>query len=237
MSTPMLLAADGLVRRFGSVIAVDGVDLRVAAGERHALIGPNGAGKTTVLNLLGGADRPSVGWIWFDGRDITRLGPARRARLGVGRTHQRPAVWPTLTVRENVALGAWWQTRGRRRAAVRDWLDRLDLTSLAATTAGTLSHGQCRRLELAMALAGQPRLLLLDEPTAGLHGDEVRRLGALLSELPRTVAVVMVEHHLDLVYSFADTITVLRDGRVAAYGAPADIRLWHAAGLDVEAVR
>jgi branched-chain amino acid transport system ATP-binding protein len=233
----MLLAAEGLVRRFGSITAVDGVDLRVAAGERHALIGPNGAGKTTVLNLLGGADRPDVGWIWFDGRDISRLGPARRARIGVGRTHQRPAVWPTLTVRENVAVGAWWQTRGRRRAAVGVWLERLDLSAIAAVPAGALSHGQRRHLELAMALAGQPRLLLLDEPTAGLHGDEVRRLGALLTSLPRTMAVVMVEHHLDLVYSFADTITVLRDGHVAAYGAPADIRLWHAAGLDVEAVR
>jgi branched-chain amino acid transport system ATP-binding protein len=237
MTTPLLLAADGLVRRFGSLTAVDGVDLRVTAGERHALIGPNGAGKTTVLNLLGGADRPTVGWIWFDGRDITGLGPARRARLGIGRTHQRPAVWPTLTVRENVAVGAWWQTRGRRRAAVQDWLERLDLAAHASTQAGTLSHGQRRHLELAMALAGEPRLLLLDEPTAGLPGDEVRRLGALLASLPRTIAVVLVEHHLDLVYSFADTITVLREGRVAAYGAPADIRLWHAAGLDVEAVR
>jgi branched-chain amino acid transport system ATP-binding protein len=237
MTTPMLLAADGLVRRFGSVAAVDGFDLRVAAGERHALIGPNGAGKTTVLNLLGGADRPNAGWIWFDGRDITRLGPARRARLGIGRTHQRPAVWPSLTVRENVAIGAWWQTRGHRRAAVREWLERLDLAAHASTPAGTLSHGQRRHLELAMALAGEPQLLLLDEPTAGLHGEEVRRLGALLASLPRAVSVVLVEHHLDLVYSFADTITVLREGRVAAYGAPADIRLWHAAGLDVEAVR
>jgi branched-chain amino acid transport system ATP-binding protein len=237
MTKPMLLAADGLVRRFGSVTAVDGFDLRLAVGERHALIGPNGAGKTTVLNLLGGADRPTVGWIWFHGRDITGLGPARRARLGIGRTHQRPAVWPTLSVRENVAVGAWWQTHGRRREAVQTWLERLDLAAIAFTPAGELSHGQRRHLELAMALAGQPRLLLLDEPTAGLHGDEVRRLGALLTNLPRTIAVVLVEHHLDLVYAFADTITVLRDGQVAASGAPADIRLWGAAGIDVEAVR
>jgi branched-chain amino acid transport system ATP-binding protein len=218
MTARMLLAADGLVRRYGSLTAVDGFDLRVTAGERHALIGPNGAGKTTVLNLLGGATRPQVGRIWFDGRDITRLGPARRARLGIGRTHQRPAVWPSLTARENIAVAARPTVRHHRRRHAQEWLDRLDLAAHADTRAASLSHGQCRLLELAMALAGEPRLLLLDEPTAGLHGAEVARLGGLLAALPRTISVVLVEHHLDLVYAYADSITKLHDGRVEAVG-------------------
>jgi len=215
-----LLAVEGLCRRYGSLVAVDGVDLRLGAGERHALIGPNGAGKTTLLDLVSGTIRPTGGRIRFDGHDVTRLGPARRARLGIGRTHQRPAAWATLTALENVAVAAWRHVGGFRRAAAREWLDRLDLAGAADVPAARLSHGQRRQLEIAMALAGRPRLLLLDEPAAGLSDVELDRLGRVLADLPRAVAVLLVEHRLDLVQAFAGTVTALRDGRVEASGSP-----------------
>jgi branched-chain amino acid transport system ATP-binding protein len=231
-----LLNAKALCRRYGSLTAVDRVDLRIAVGERRALIGPNGAGKTTLLDLVGGASRPDSGRIRFDGRDITRLGPARRARLGIGRIHQRPAVWPSLTALENVMVAAWRHAGGFRRvwspgrfetrlrqpgAAL---LDQLGLSADATTLAAHLSHGQRRQLEIAMALAGQPRLLLLDEPAAGLSSADVHRLVALLANLPRTVSLLLVEHRLDLVYALADAVTVLRDGRHVASGTPEEIR-------------
>ncbi|ROT28310.1 ABC transporter ATP-binding protein [Micromonospora sp. HM5-17] len=233
---PALLTATAVTRRYGSLTAVDAVDLRVVEGERHALIGPNGAGKTTLLDLVGGATRVDDGRIDFAGRDVTRLGPARRARLGIGRIHQRPAVWSSLTVRENVEVAAWRRVGGLRRVAtpgrfrrrLREpalaLLDRVGLADLATSTAAHLSHGQRRLLEIAMALANQPRLLLLDEPAAGLSGVEVQRLAALLAGLPREVSVLLVEHRLDLVYALADTVTVLYDGRRVASGGPAEIR-------------
>ncbi|GIG91249.1 ABC transporter ATP-binding protein [Plantactinospora endophytica] len=231
-----LLSAEAVVRRYGSLVAVDRVDLRIADGERHALIGPNGAGKTTLLDLIGGATRVDGGRIRFDGRDVTRLGPARRARIGIGRIHQRPAVWPSLTALENVVVAGWQQVGGfrgvRSRARFRSrlaepaaaLLEQVGLVDTASTTAAHLSHGQRRQLEIAMALAGRPRLLLLDEPAAGLSGVEVRRLAGLLAELPREVSVLLVEHRLDLVYALADTVTVLHDGRLVASGEPDEIR-------------
>ena len=231
-----LLVADALCRRYGSLAAVDRIDLRVTDGERHALIGPNGAGKTTLLDLIGGATRADSGRIRFAGRDITRLGPARRARLGIGRIHQRPAVWSSLSALDNVVVAGWKQaggfrsacTPGRFRSRVKApgaaLLDQVGLSGIASTAAAHLSHGQRRQLEIAMALAGRPRLLLLDEPAAGLSSVEVHRLAELLSELPRTVSVLLVEHRLDLVYALADTVTVLHDGRRVATGEPAEIR-------------
>ncbi|AVT35622.1 ABC transporter ATP-binding protein [Plantactinospora sp. BB1] len=231
-----LLTAEAVVRRYGSLVAVDRVDLRVADGERHALIGPNGAGKTTLLDLIGGATRVDGGRIHFDGRDITRLGPARRARIGIGRIHQRPAVWPSLTAVENVVVAGWHQAGGFRGVRTRDrfrrrlreptmaLLDRVGLAGTASSTAAHLSHGQRRQLEIAMALAGRPRLLLLDEPAAGLSNVEVHRLAELLAGLPRDVSVLLVEHRLDLVYALADTVTVLHDGRLVASGEPDEIR-------------
>ncbi|MFB9237914.1 ABC transporter ATP-binding protein [Plantactinospora siamensis] len=230
-----LLAAEGLSRRYGSLTVVDRVDLRIADGQRHALIGPNGAGKSTLLDLIGGAQRPDGGRIRFAGVDVTATGPAPRARLGIGRIHQRPAVWPSLSVLDNVAVaalphagrGSWWPGRyGRRvRRPAAELLDRLGLAEHAARPAGHLSHGQRRQLEIAMALAGRPRLLLLDEPAAGLSASDTQRLVGLIAELPRTVAVLLVEHRLDLVYSLTDVVTVLRDGRVLASGPPAEIRV------------
>ncbi|MFC6015879.1 ABC transporter ATP-binding protein [Plantactinospora solaniradicis] len=231
-----LLTAEAVTRRYGSLVAVNRVDLRVGDGERHALIGPNGAGKTTLLDLIGGASRVDEGRIVFAGRDVTRLGPARRARSGIGRIHQRPAVWPSLTVLENVVVAGWRQaggfrgmgTRGRFRRRLREpateLLDRVGLAGSAPTTAAHLSHGERRQLEIAMALAGRPRLLLLDEPAAGLSGVEVHRLVELLAALPREMSVLLVEHRLDLVYALADTVTVLHDGRLVASGVPDEIR-------------
>ncbi|MEV1328059.1 ABC transporter ATP-binding protein [Micromonospora costi] len=230
-----LLAACGITVRYGSLAALDGVDLRVDPGQRHALIGPNGAGKTTLLNVIAGATRPRTGRILLAGRDVTRRGPAARARRGIGRIHQRPAVWATLTVAENVEVAALphavrpgrWRPGGTRAAARRTadtLLARVGLADLAGRAAGQLAHGQRRQLEIAMALAGRPRLLLLDEPAAGLSATEVGRLVEFLRDLPRAVAVLLVEHRLDLVYALCDTVTVLRDGRPLAAGTPSEIR-------------
>ncbi|QLQ34980.1 ABC transporter ATP-binding protein [Micromonospora robiginosa] len=230
-----LLAAEAVTVRYGSLTALDAVDLHVPLGQRHALIGPNGAGKTTLLDVVAGATRPAGGRIRLAGRDVTRLGPAARARRGVARIHQRPAVWDSLTVRENVLVAALpraeragrWHPTARRRAAGRTaeaLLDRVGLAALTATTAGQLAHGQRRQLEIAVALAGRPRLLLLDEPAAGLSAVEVGWLADFLRGLPRAVAVLLVEHRLDLVYALCDTVTVLRDGRTLATGSPAEIR-------------
>jgi branched-chain amino acid transport system ATP-binding protein len=230
-----LLEVEELCRRFGSLVAVDRVDLRLPAGERHAIIGPNGAGKTTLLDLVAGATRPDSGRIRLGGRDTTRLSPARRARLGIGRIHQRPAVWSSLTALDNVVVAGWchaggWRTAcqpGRFRELIHgpatDLLDRLGLAGTAGVPAGYLSHGQRRQLEIAMALAGGPRLLLLDEPAAGLSTAELDRLRSLLAQLPETVTLLLVEHRLDLVYALADTVTVLCDGRLVATGPPEEI--------------
>jgi branched-chain amino acid transport system ATP-binding protein len=238
-----LLVVEGIGRRYGDLTALDGVDLRMGAGARHALIGPNGAGKTTLLNLVAGALRPTAGRIHFAGRDVTGLAPARRARLGIGRTHQHPAVWSTLSAVDNVLVagrrpwgrlrqggranargGARDRARDRARDKARDLLASVGLSAVAETRAGALSHGQRRQLELAMALAGEPRLLLLDEPAAGLAPPEVELLAGLLAALPDSVAVLLVEHHLDLVYGFAGQVTVLHSGRHVHTGTVPEIR-------------
>ncbi|MEV0129462.1 ABC transporter ATP-binding protein [Dactylosporangium sp. NPDC050688] len=222
-----LLQVDGLGRRYGDLAALDGVHLRVAPGDRLGLIGPNGAGKSTLLNLIAGSLRPTAGRIRFDGRDVTRLGPARRARLGVGRTHQHPAVWSSLPALDNVLVAGrrpWGRLRAGGRERARELLAEVGLAGVERTAAGALSHGQRRQLELAMALAGEPRLLLLDEPAAGLAPPEVELLASLLAALPRTVAILLVEHHLDLVYGFADRITVLHSGRHVHTGTVPETR-------------
>ncbi|SCL45225.1 amino acid/amide ABC transporter ATP-binding protein 1, HAAT family [Micromonospora citrea] len=230
-----LLSARGVTVRYGSLAALDGVDLRVDHGQRHALIGPNGAGKTTLLDVLGGATRADGGRVHLAGRDVTRLGPAARARRGIGRIHQRPATWSSLTATENVVVAALphavrpgrWRPGAKRAAAERTagvMLERLGLRDVGGVPAGRLAHGQRRQLEIAMALAGRPRLLLLDEPAAGLSAVEVGGLVEFLRNLPRAVAVLLVEHRLDLVYALCDRVTVLRDGRTVATGTPAEIR-------------
>ncbi len=228
----VLLSATGLRRAYGRLAAVDGVNLRIAAGARHALIGPNGAGKTTLLHLLAGTLRPASGSIRFAGRDITRTGPARRARLGIGRSLQTPALFGSLSTLDNVVLAAWrhtgasaWAPARYRQLASRslDRLESLGLADHARQPAGTLPHGRRRLLDIALALAGDPKLLLLDEPTAGLEDADLQPLVAVLSGLPPETAVVFVEHNLDLVAAVAAEVTVLHQGRILAAGSPADI--------------
>jgi len=224
-----LLSVTGLTCRFGRLVALDRVDLELPAGERRAVIGPNGAGKTTLVNVVTGVVRPSRGRVILAGRDVTATGPARRARSGVSRTFQTPALAGSLSALDNVILGfgpAGGRGRpGRRLRALRalHLLDQLGLGTLAGVPAGQLGHGQRRLLEIAVALAGQPRLLLLDEPAAGLTEADLPHLLAVLGRLPEQVTVLLVEHHLDLVTAVADTVTVLHHGRVLATDKPSVI--------------
>ncbi|MDH6132024.1 branched-chain amino acid transport system ATP-binding protein [Kitasatospora sp. MAA4] len=229
----MSLTLSEVTCRYGQLTAVDRVDLMVRDGERHAVIGPNGAGKSTLLALIAGTVRPSTGRVLLDGRNLGATGPARRARAGIARTFQQPAVAASLTALDNVALAAWpradlrgfWRPSRYRalRAGALDWLDRVGAADLADRPAGQLSHGQRRLVELAAALAGRPRLLLLDEPAAGLTDTESARLIAVLAGLPAEVAVVLVEHDLAFVGALAGRITVLHEGRVLAHGTPAAV--------------
>jgi branched-chain amino acid transport system ATP-binding protein len=230
------LAIDTVHLSYGCLPAVDGVSLTVPVGGRHAIIGPNGAGKTTLLNIVAGLIHPDHGAVRLDGQDITRHGPAWRSRAGVGRIHQRPAVWGSLTAMENVVVAGWRQhggfraipTRSRYRTNLTEpaarSLAQIDLMDSAGVPAGSLSHGQRRRLEIAMALAGNPRLLLLDEPAAGLSPAEVDRLADVLRGLPPDVSVLLIEHHLELVNALADTVTMMKDGRVVVTGTPAEVQ-------------
>jgi branched-chain amino acid transport system ATP-binding protein len=229
-----LLSISRATRCYGNLTALDQIDLDLPEGARHALIGPNGAGKTTLLHLIAGTIRPTSGRIRFAGRDITRLDPARRARLGIARTFQTPAVCASLSALDNLVLGgwtratgrraAWWPARYRQLAARgRELLDRLGLADLAGQPAGSLSHGQRRLLEIGTALAARPRLLLLDEPAAGLTAADLPRLVACLRHLPAPVAVLLVEHHLDLVTEVAGTVTVLHHGRHLVTGPPGQV--------------
>ncbi|GLZ76759.1 hypothetical protein Afil01_15660 [Actinorhabdospora filicis] len=213
-----MLELRGLSRVFGSLTAVDGVSLTVSS--RHALIGPNGAGKSTLLHLAAGNVRPSAGRVLLDGRDVTRAGPGRRARLGLGRTFQTPALVDSADCGTNLRLGG--------RAPVS--LDDVGLGGCERLPAGALPHGRRRLLEVAVALAGAPRVLLLDEPAAGL-GDDDRAL--LLSVLRAVeVPVLLVEHDQAFVRAYADTVTVLHQGALLASGTPSTI----AADADVAAV-
>ncbi|UWP82413.1 ATP-binding cassette domain-containing protein [Dactylosporangium fulvum] len=250
----LLLQADTVSRRYGGLTALDNVSLAVPAGARHAVIGANGAGKTTLFHCVAGTIRPSSGRILLDGNDVTRLGPAARARRGIGRTFQHPAVVGGLTVAANLALAVtWWAPAGVRsrmlarstRPSVRSGtvdaaLDAAGLTAYATVRAGDLSYGLRRRVELATALAARPRLLLLDEPSAGLDPDEITQLTATLRALPADMAVLLIDHHLDLVWAVADTVTVLHHGRHITTGPPAAVRTdpaVHAAYLTPPAAR
>ncbi|HYZ30741.1 MAG TPA: ABC transporter ATP-binding protein [Crenalkalicoccus sp.] len=231
-----VLAAEGLTRRFGGLTAVADVSLTLSRGELHAVIGPNGAGKSTLVNLLAGELRPSAGRIRLAGEDATAWPAWRRARGGIGRSFQRTSVMREMTVAENVRLAAQSRGFGPRRwlrraateaapiAGARQALARVGLADQAAAAAGTLSHGQLRLLEIAMALAVRPAVLLLDEPLAGAGPEEGERVASLLRALAHDHAVLLIEHDMDVVFAVADRLTVMVDGRVLECGPPAAIR-------------
>jgi branched-chain amino acid transport system ATP-binding protein len=231
-----LLRVENLVRRFGGIVATDRLSLDVAKGELHAIIGPNGAGKTTLISQLTGQLQPDSGAIRFAGRDITRLPAYRRSALGLARSFQITSLLPDFTALDNVALAAqahdghsfhFWRnarTELHLRTAALAALARVGLGHRAETVVSKLSHGEQRELELAVALATSPQLLLLDEPMAGLGSTESARMVKLLQELRREVTIVLVEHDMDAVFALADRITVLVYGRVIASDVPAAIR-------------
>ena len=231
-----LLQVDHLAKRFGGIVATDDVMLDVKVGELHAVIGPNGAGKTTLIAQLSGQLMPDSGRVRFAGHDITRLPPYRRSHLGLARSFQITSLFLDLSVLDNVALAVqahaghsfhFWRD-ARKQADLRDpareALKRVGLIDRADRPAAALSHGEHRLLELAMALAGNPRMLLLDEPMAGLGPEESARMVDMLRALKKELTILLVEHDMEAVFALADRITVLVYGSVIASGAPDDIR-------------
>ena len=238
MSTP-LLAAHELRKRFGGVVATDGVTLAVAPGEIHALIGPNGAGKTTLVAQLSGAMLPDSGRIEFEGRDITPASQSERVRMGLARSYQITTIFERFSVLDNVALAvqaragssmSFWRPVARETALfeeARALLARIGLAGRESVPAAHLAHGEQRALEVGLALATRPRLLLLDEPMAGMGPEESERMIALIQRLRAPepeLAVLLIEHDMDAVFRLADRISVLVSGRVVASGSPAEIR-------------
>jgi branched-chain amino acid transport system ATP-binding protein len=231
-----LLRVEKLVRRFGGITATDNVSLDVAAGELHAIIGPNGAGKTTLISQLTGHLAPDSGSVSLGGLDITYLPAYRRCALGLARSFQITSLLLDFTAADNVALAAqahqghsfrfWADARKEQglRDAAQAALQRVGLAERANVLVSKLSHGEQRELELAVALATKPQLLLLDEPMAGLGVTESARMVKLLQELRKEVTIVLVEHDMEAVFALADRISVLVYGRVIASGAPSDIR-------------
>ncbi|WP_436636948.1 ABC transporter ATP-binding protein [Microbaculum sp. FT89] len=234
--TEPLLRVEGLAKSFGALRATDDLSLEVAEGEIHALIGPNGAGKTTLVSQLSGELTPNAGRILFDGRDITAMPAHERPHIGLVRSFQITSIFPEFTTLENVALSAQARTGhsfhffapvardGTLNDIAMTALRDVALDDAAGRPAHALSHGQQRRLELAMALVLQPRLLLLDEPMAGMGPDESAFVVEVLSKLRGDVTMLLIEHDMDAVFALADRITVLVYGRSIATGTPGDIR-------------
>jgi branched-chain amino acid transport system ATP-binding protein len=231
-----ILRTESLSRNFGALQAVMNVNLLVRPGSVHSIIGPNGAGKTTLFNLLTGFLKPSAGKIFFKEEEITHLAPHRISRLGLGRSFQITSIFPELTVQENVRVAA--QSRTKRsyhflrslsgleglEVAAQELLARVGLGDKGHLPAKHLSHGEKRILDIAIGLATKPGLLLLDEPAAGLVGDEINRLTGLISAISKEVTVVLVEHNIDVVLTISDVITVLYYGATIAEGTPQDIQ-------------
>jgi branched-chain amino acid transport system ATP-binding protein len=236
MTPPPLLSVRGLEKRFGGVVATDHVDLDVARGEIHALIGPNGAGKTTLVAQLGGQLASDRGRIEFDGDDVTQLPAHVRARRGLARSFQITRLFRSASVLDNVALAVlavspsaingWKSLRrnGGVQARARQALDEVELGAKAATPIDRLSHGERRALEVAMTLASRPKLMLLDEPMAGMGAEESARIERLVASLRASTTVLLIEHDVDAVFRLADRVSVLVSGRVIATGTPAAVR-------------
>ncbi|HZH26907.1 MAG TPA: ABC transporter ATP-binding protein [Azospirillaceae bacterium] len=234
--TPPLLETRGLVKRFGGLVATDHLDLDVRPGELHAVIGPNGAGKTTLIAQLTGELAPTAGTILFAGEDITRLPAHARAHRGLARSFQITSIFPGFPALENVALALqahdghsfrFWANASkdvRLNTEAARILARVGLQDRADVPAARLAHGEKRQLELAMALATRPKMLLLDEPMAGMGPEESRRVVTLLAELKREYTILLVEHDMDAVFALADRATVLVHGRAIATGGVEEIR-------------
>ncbi len=232
----VLLRGHEITRRWGGLVAVDRVSIELERGAVHAVIGTNGAGKSTLINILSGEIPPSGGRVELLGDDVTTWTQPRRARAGLGRSYQRNTIFPTFTVFENCRLAAqarvqkpwsWWSPAQRCTAsttAARDAATRAGLSDLLDRSADSLSHGQKRQLEIAMCLATDPQVLLLDEPLAGMGAEETDRMLALLADLKQGHAILLVEHDMDAVFRIADRITVMVNGAVIASDTPAAVR-------------
>jgi branched-chain amino acid transport system ATP-binding protein len=233
---PDLLAIEGLTRRFGAIAASDNITLAVSEGELHAIIGPNGAGKTTLIGQLTGEIAPDSGRVRFAGQDITGLATHRRSLLGLARSFQITSLFHDFTALDNVALAVqahaghsfrfWRDAREQPelREPARTALERIGLADRADAVVANMSHGEHRLLEIAMALATRPRMLLLDEPMAGMGAEGSARMVALLRELKQELTILLIEHDMDAVFALADRISVLVYGSVIASGEPAAIR-------------
>ena len=235
MSADIVLSCEGLVKRFGGITATDHVSLQLPRGARHALIGPNGAGKTTLINLLTGVLEPTAGSIRLLGEDISRLAPHQRVRRGLVRTFQINQLFEGLTPLQTLAMtvsqhlgqgGAWWQPLGRDQRVIErceTLLAQFHLTEVKDQATHALAYGKRRLLEMAIALACEPSVLLLDEPVAGVPAGERDELLRTVAALPADVTVVLIEHDMDLVFSFAKRMTVLVNGAVLTEGTPAEM--------------
>jgi branched-chain amino acid transport system ATP-binding protein len=231
-----VLQIEALTKRFGGVLASDDISLAVPRGELHAIIGPNGAGKTTLIGQLAGEVAPDSGRIWFETVDVTRLPSWRRSQLGLARSFQITSLFPDFTVLDNVALAVqahcghsfkfWRNARAETslREPARAVLSRLGLLGRADVPVSKLSHGEQRQVEIATALATAPRMLLLDEPMAGMGPDESARMVKTLRDLKRDLTIMLIEHDMEAVFALADRITVLVYGRIIASGTPEAIR-------------
>ena len=232
---PSVLETTGLEKHFGGIAAVNGVSLTIEKGARHALIGPNGAGKTTVINLLTGVLRPSAGRILLEGRDITALEAHKRVRLGLTRTIQINQLFLDLTPLETVGLAIsermgtgtqWWRLVGSKSVVMEEIVEilgRFHLTDVMFERTGNLPYGKQRLLEIALAIACRPQVLLLDEPAAGVPDAERHEILATVAALPADVTVLLIEHDMDIVFSFADRISVLVNGALFIEGAPDEV--------------
>jgi branched-chain amino acid transport system ATP-binding protein len=233
----VVLATEALKVTYNEFVALADVDLAIQENSVHSIIGPNGAGKTTLFHALMGRVRPASGRILVEGRDITALSDSDRVRLGVARSFQVTSLFPSLAVRENLRLAAqgphpWealapWRSPTSNKAAlatVDEVLTRLELTAIADRAAGELSHGQQRRLEVGMAMAAKPRIILMDEPTSGMGIDDIESMKRLIRDLGADHTVLFIEHNMGIVMNISDTITVMRGGRKLVEGPPAQIR-------------
>jgi branched-chain amino acid transport system ATP-binding protein len=233
MSEPAIVL-DGIAKRYGAVVAVDDVSFTVAAGSRHAVIGPNGAGKSTLFALVAGTIRPSSGHLRLLGEDVTRLRDHQRARRGLAKTFQHSSVFSSMTLLENTLLGAerrhgrparaMGRHSSRAREAAEAALAAVGLAERAHVRADSLSHGERRQLEVALALAVDPKVVLFDEPTAGMSAAETARFVEIVKQLPADLTVLIIEHDLDVVFSLADRVSVLHLGALIADGSPEEVR-------------